>query len=155
MVYNKLKKKKKNTFILFNVIPFPSSGISKNSQSICYKAFCKTTQGWHGNCCGRYWYGWTDKGTNGEFFSYTFMILEFFLSSSKKLIWSFFLFFFLKQTSDRDERVICYIVNSAEYCHKTVSFLSFIFWKLVLFLCLYSGGSCYSARANMMLIQTI
>ncbi|TQD69126.1 hypothetical protein C1H46_045341 [Malus baccata] len=25
------------------------------------------------------------------------------------------------KTSDRDEKVICYIVNSAEYCHKTVS----------------------------------
>ena len=28
---------------------------------------------------------------------------------------------YFEQTSDRDERVICYIVNSAEYCHKTVS----------------------------------
>jgi hypothetical protein len=25
------------------------------------------------------------------------------------------------QTSDRDERMICYIVNTAEYCHQTVS----------------------------------
>lgn len=29
---------------------------------------------------------------------------------------------YFEQTSDRDERVICYIVNSAEYCHKTVGF---------------------------------
>ncbi|KAE9594799.1 hypothetical protein Lal_00013310 [Lupinus albus] len=28
------------------------------------------------------------------------------------------------KTSDRDERVICYIVNSAEYCHKTAGELS-------------------------------
>lgn len=28
---------------------------------------------------------------------------------------------YFEQTSDRDERVMCYIVNSAEYCHKTVS----------------------------------
>ncbi|KAI5648729.1 hypothetical protein M9H77_34734 [Catharanthus roseus] len=27
------------------------------------------------------------------------------------------------KTSDRDERIICYIVNTAEYCHKTVSLL--------------------------------
>jgi len=32
------------------------------------------------------------------------------------------IFGYVEQTSDRDERVICYIVNSAEYCHKTVSF---------------------------------
>lgn len=28
---------------------------------------------------------------------------------------------YFTQTSDKDERVICYIVSTAEYCHKTVS----------------------------------
>ena len=28
------------------------------------------------------------------------------------------------QTSDRDEKMICYIVNTAEYCHQTVSSFS-------------------------------
>lgn len=33
---------------------------------------------------------------------------------------------FLKfQVSDRDEKVICYIVNTAEYCHETVCPTSF------------------------------
>jgi hypothetical protein len=26
------------------------------------------------------------------------------------------------QVSDKDERVICYIVNTAEYCHETVRY---------------------------------
>jgi len=34
-----------------------------------------------------------------------------------------FIVFTLKQTSEKDERMICYIVNTAEYCHKTVSSL--------------------------------
>lgn len=38
----------------------------------------------------------------------------------------------IMQTSDRDERVICYIVNSAEYCHKTVSYLMLIFSLMII-----------------------
>jgi hypothetical protein len=37
------------------------------------------------------------------------------------------------KVSERDERVICYIVNSAEYCHKTVS----LFLSIILFSCLF------------------
>lgn len=38
------------------------------------------------------------------------------------------------QVSDKDERVICYIVNTAEYCHETVrhgflrALLTWSFW---------------------------
>ena len=38
--------------------------------------------------------------------------------STERLINSFYS---TLQTSDRDEKIICYIVNTAEYCHKTVS----------------------------------
>ncbi|XP_068656550.1 vacuolar protein sorting-associated protein 53 A isoform X2 [Aristolochia californica] len=31
----------------------------------------------------------------------------------------YYSFYHVQQTSDRDERMICYIVNTAEYCHKT------------------------------------
>lgn len=45
------------------------------------------------------------------------------INAVKQLLLCVFLFSGnFEQTSDRDERVICYIVNSAEYCHKTVGF---------------------------------
>jgi hypothetical protein len=41
------------------------------------------------------------------------------------LLTAFCVLWALLQTSDRDEKMICYIVNTAEYCHQTVSLLYF------------------------------
>lgn len=53
-------------------------GISKNSKSICNKAFCKTTKRWYRDCCSSYWYGWTDKGMG---LTFNFMNLLNFMES--------------------------------------------------------------------------
>lgn len=45
----------------------------------------------------------------------------------------FYFFISSVQVSERDERVICYIVNSAAYCHETVS----LFLSIILFSCLF------------------
>lgn len=56
-------------------------------------------------------------GRSRYLISYILMLSEQLSFLKRKII-----FGNVEQTSDRDERVICYIVNSAEYCHKTVSF---------------------------------
>ena len=62
-----------------------------------------------------------------------------FLMSALRLSLSFFIF--SMQVSDRDERVICYIVNSAEYCHKTVS-LFFVYHSVTSLLSPLAPSAC-------------
>lgn len=47
---------------IIRICLFASSGFSKNSKSICYKAFFKITKGWFWDCCSCNGYGWTNKG---------------------------------------------------------------------------------------------
>lgn len=59
------------------------------------------------------------------FFHYTFL-WEATYFRYQVLICVCFFFVYFKQTSDKDEKLICYIVNSAEYCHKTVSLFLYV-----------------------------
>lgn len=67
-------------------------------------------------------------GTDGQIKVFSFFILftiiynqYSFLHIEFTVLILLFPYFKTFQTSDRDERIICYIVNTAEYCHKTVS----------------------------------
>ena len=100
---------------------FTSPGIPESAKSLCYQAFCKTSQGWHGVCCSCHWHGRTNKGAQRAIkYRVSFSLFENYVYTFCYILNACESF---GQTSDKDEKVICYIVNSAEYCHKTVSCL--------------------------------
>ena len=94
MVYNKLKKKEKHIHTVQRYSLFHHQVFQRILKAYATKLFARLPKGGMGIVAAATGMDGQIKVLTENFFSYTFMILEFFLSSSKKLICSFFLFFF-------------------------------------------------------------